>query len=216
MSDHYQDVDTRADAAAEAALDAILAGHQEGLHTALACALNTEAGLAQLGHRPTLSRFRPRADLAPQILVVHKVNTSLRPASSALASAVDALEEELGEVEASLTAIEGHPNLKVTPPGTRTSPQVALMLVRRELARITGLLVFQEITKESAGTEFDEAEKILEDQVAGWTEKLAQAPRTRHAEMLDLFINRADATMLLRKLIVRLFEDADETVLQLN
>ncbi|WP_405525780.1 hypothetical protein OG592_40570 [Streptomyces avidinii] len=60
-------------------------------------------------------------------------------------------------------------------------------------------------------------ETTLQGQAAGWTQRVSRAPRTqRQADMLELFTARANSTRQLRNMIVRLFEEADETVLQLN
>lgn len=97
------------------------------------------------------------------------------------------------------------------------SPHVALVLVHRELGRIADMLISKRITKESAGSAFDVIETTLQGQVAGWTQRVSRAPRAqRHADMLELFTARANSTRQLRNMIVRLFEEADETVLQLN
>lgn len=124
MSDHYQDIDTRADAAAEAALDALLIGHQADLHSALASALDIRTGLAQLGREPKRQWRR----LAENIQTTHVVHVAEVPApdiemwvvhttrSSTLASAVDAVEKEVLQVEAFIDELEEHPNREVTPP----------------------------------------------------------------------------------------------------
>ncbi|MFJ8570412.1 hypothetical protein [Streptomyces sp. NPDC093514] len=235
MSDHYQDVDTRAAATAEAALDALLARHQADLHSVLESALDTPTGLGRLG-RPVLAvyqvgRIRHVTQVEPSSTWVGMSDVR-GPASSALESAVDAIDEEVRQVEAFMEEIADHPNREVKPPGTRLKPLLALRIVYRELNRIANLLMDQEITKESVGSEFDLVESTLESQVSGWTdlvestsggqistwgEKVTQgAAHASYADMLEQFIDRANATTLLRKMIVRLFEDADETVLQLN
>ncbi|MFJ7587606.1 hypothetical protein ACIQZO_09500 [Streptomyces sp. NPDC097617] len=226
MSDPNLDMHTGtcADAASEAALDVLLAKHQIGLHTALASALDTRTGLARLarlGRTPNRKQHGPVAgnSAAPptQRGFVVEVKSSVQPTSSTLAYAVDAVERELEDIDILVDQIEEHPNREVTPPGARMCPLIALEIVYRNLSFVADLLVNQRITKESAGSVFDVIESTLECQVEGWTQKVARAPGTqRHVDMLDLFTDRAHSTMVLRKLIVRLFEETDETVLQFN
>lgn len=45
-----------------------------------------------------------------------EVKSSARPASSTLASAVDAVEDELEDIDILIDEIEEHPNREVTPP----------------------------------------------------------------------------------------------------
>ncbi|MGW6705345.1 hypothetical protein ACWGDE_10685 [Streptomyces sp. NPDC054956] len=222
MSDHDQDTETCSDASAGAALDVLLTKHQMGLHTALAGALDTRAGFARLVRTPIpqwsvvsppdIGRQTPAITVRvtdPKMWVVES--------SSTLASAVDAVEEELEAVEALIDEIEEHQDRDATPPGAQMSPIDALLLVHSELTRIADLLAGQEITKESAGSEFDVLEATLDNQVAAWTDKVADAPRNPwHIDMREAFLDRAESTMLLHKMIVRLFEEADETVLQFN
>ncbi|MFI5666406.1 hypothetical protein [Streptomyces sp. NPDC051704] len=222
MSDHYQDIEVHTDATVEAALDALLAGHQAGLHSALASALDTRAGFAQIDRNPSegwvvLDDTQAGRGITQHVRTSTTTFFAVYTESSTLAAAVRSVEEEVRRVESFIKDIEDHADLMTAPSRTRRNTRLALRLVLRELNRIGELLIDEEITKESAGTEFDLAVDVLTTQVDVWTRRVRQAPRTTWtAGMLDRFVERANATLQLRKLVVRLFEDADDTVLQLS
>ncbi|KOU26382.1 hypothetical protein ADK52_09205 [Streptomyces sp. WM6372] len=218
MSDHYVEFD----ADTEATLDTLLAAHQTGLHAAVETALDTRAGLEQV------ERFtdRPTPALKPAALRPSKawVYTAPVQGSSALEGVVAAVQAEVEQVHRFIEEMKRHPNRRMTPPQASVNPVTALRLVLRELMRITELLVEERITKESAGTEFAPVEKVLLEQVAGWTLKANQAPRAkrltyiakRHSDLRDQFDVRYSATLELRTLVVRLFKDADDPAFELS
>lgn len=222
MSNHYQDIETHADASAEAALDALLAGHQAGLHSALASALDTRAGFAQIERKPSegwvvLDDFQAGHSIAQHVRTGATSLFVVHSESSTLAAAVRSVEEEVRRVESFIKDIEDNADLVAAPSRTRRNTRMALKFVLRELHRIGELLIDEEITKESASIEFDLAVDVLKTQVDVWTKRVQQAPRaTWTVDMLHRFVERSSATMQLRELVVRLFEDADDTVLQLS
>ncbi|MFK0203455.1 hypothetical protein [Streptomyces lavendulae] len=220
MSDHYGGFD------AEAALDALLAGHQAGLRSAVASALDTRAGLAQASRLQAISSrdLGAAANIRLAPTIGSRFGIVAKGESSALDRVLDAVDDEVRELDALITELQVWSMRRTTPPGARTGPVASLIVVQKEMSRIKDLLLYDRITKGSVGTEFQLAETLLKEQAAGWAEKAERVPRAqRHAAMRTRFTNvqdqftaRYDATTLLRTLIVRLFEDVEETVLQLS
>ncbi|MFD8024524.1 hypothetical protein ACFV6G_29420 [Streptomyces lavendulae] len=226
MSDNDQNFDTRTDAAAEDALDALLAGHQAGLHAVLGAALDTRAGLAQLGHRRpaagqrscTYSNFAMTdvtvvaqlegADTGGLIVVASQQSSSLE-------GALHAIEDELLNIGAFLQHPDRH-FLDVRLPDTEASSRDALLLVSRELKRIAELLGRGQITKDSARAEFADVQAVLQDQLRAWGNKIVDEHTEREGQIFEEFLRRFNAVKALRRLIIWLFEDTDTTLLQLN
>ncbi|MEU2835123.1 hypothetical protein ABZ667_42010 [Streptomyces lavendulae] len=226
MSNRHENSD------AEAALDSLLAAHQASLHCAVASALDTRTGLAQATRwSRTLSsrivsdislvhKVQPCSESEPAVIVVEA-----KSEGSALVRVLDALNNEVQELGHLMEQLSQQPMVRrTTPPGASKTSVASLLATAGELTRIKELLVNSRITKASASAEFKVAEALLQEQVHGWAEKGDRVPHAkRHLPtrngfygIRDLFEARYTSVVELRTLIIKLFEDVDETVLQLN
>ncbi|WP_331717665.1 hypothetical protein OG264_39565 (plasmid) [Streptomyces xanthophaeus] len=221
MSDNNRDFDTQVDVQAEAALDALLEGHQSGLRAVLGSALDTRAGLAQLGRRGQV--FRTQVLLEDECLGDESVFSSVRGSrktmpSSSLEGVLAAIEEEQGSIKQFLVDADRRERsfLRRTPKGASQSPYTALIVTCIELERIGDRLNRNRVTKDSAGPEFAEAQAVLQGQLAVWGQKTMGKHSDREAELFNHFLRRFDRVKTLEKLVIRLFEDTDTTALQFN
>ncbi|MEV7418330.1 hypothetical protein [Streptomyces sp. NPDC089919] len=220
MSDAHEDVDM----AAEDALDALLADHQRGLLAAVGPALDTEGGLRQA------MRSDSHGGQSVEVVLEDPANVVVRSAdgyvvvvrnpSGALNGALDAVSTEVGLLKDLATELlERGPDGPA--PGYVVHPASAAVAAAGMLEAFKVKLAKGLVTSESAASAFNMPLSCVRGQLDAWGAVLESAPleAARLEQVLYLveaFTVRLNALRSLKKRIVRLFEDAEESAFQLS